>query len=412
MTRYMTRSNADTADKGKVQGHWRELDVLRGIAAVMMIANHVGVKFLSPQHTESGLTEAVLFVGSFAPVMFFFITGVGAGIQSGQKKQASRWFSVINKVGILVLADFLMAWSGGSWWRLDFLSFIGLCILILECVRNSKSPVVASAVGLGAVSLLRYLIGPIAHEFGYDQQIWGLSFLLGTEITPGVSYPLAPWLAYPFLGYLVGVAIDRFRSRVEEQRWRAALGLLAVAIVPGIIAVYLALKGAVFFRWGTVSLAFYIISFTALAVCVAFSLMLCSNLCPQFGPRFLSLKGISSLAIVPIHYFLIDTGFWLGLRAIQPAAYYWVMIAILALSFFLAARMDRIGSAVRQISEQGLIRSCLLGLLTASALIILVTHQTHPPTAMVAKTIGQLALCLLFVLPSALMPLPLSRAKA
>ncbi len=407
----MTRSNVDTDSKGKVQGHWRELDVLRGIAAGMMVTNHVSV-FLSSQYIESGFIKAVFFIGSFAPVMFFFITGVGAGIQSGQRKKVSRWSNVLNKVGILVLADLLMAWSHGAVWHLDFLGFIGLSILILEIVRNSNSPVIVSAIGLGAVSLLRYLIGPIAHRFGYDQQIWGLSFLLGTEITPGVSYPLTPWLAYPFLGYLAGVAIDRFRSVIEKQRSKVMLGLIGAAIVPGIIASYLALKGAVFFRWGTVSLGFYIISFTTISVCAALSLLLCSDLCPTFIPWLLSMKGISSLAVVPIHYFLIDAGHWLGLREIQPEVYYAVAIAILALSFFLAAWMDEAGNTVRKISQQKFVRNSLIGLLVTSAIIVLAVNRTDPMTTTIAKTIGQLTLCLLFVLPATLIPLPLSKAKA
>jgi len=150
----MTRSNIhtanrgefrDTGDRGKVQSHWRELDVLRGMAAVMMVVNHVGIKFLSPQYAEGGFTGIVLFIGSFAPVMFFFVTGVGAGIQSVQKKKSSRWLMILNKVGILAMADLLMAWGGGDGWRLDFLGFIGLSILILEFVRNSKSPVLGSS---------------------------------------------------------------------------------------------------------------------------------------------------------------------------------------------------------------------------------------------------------------------------
>ena len=384
--------------------------MLRGIAAGMMVTNHVSV-FLSSQYTESGFIKAVFFISSFAPVMFFFITGVGTGIQSGQRKKASRWSNVLNKVGILVLADLLMAWSHGAVWHLDFLGFIGLSILILEVVRNSNSPVIVSAMGLVTVSLLRYLIGPIAHKFGFDQQ-WGLSFLLGTEILPSVSFPLTPWLAYPFLGYLAGVAIDRFRSVVEKQRSKVMLGLIGAAIVPGIIAFYLALKGAVFFRWGTVSLGFFIISFTTISVCAGLSLLLCSDLCPTFIPRLLSMKGISSLAVVPIHYFLIDAGHWLGLREIQPLTYYAVAITILASSFFLAAWMDEAGNAVRKISEQKLVRSSLIGLLVVSTIVVLAVNQTDPTTATIAKTIGQLTLCLLFVLPSALIPLPLSKAKA
>lgn len=74
-------------DKTKERVHWPELDVLRGLAALLMIVNHAGYKILAENLTDSGLAGNLLFISSFAPVLFFFVTGVGYGVQSSQKKK-------------------------------------------------------------------------------------------------------------------------------------------------------------------------------------------------------------------------------------------------------------------------------------------------------------------------------------
>lgn len=254
----MTRNNH------KVSIHWRELDVLRGLAALLMVVNHVGYKTLNPNQIESSLSENLLFIGSFAPVIFFFVTGVGYGIQSSQRKKASHWYVTLNKVIILVLADLLMHWSAGSWLGLDFLGFIGLSTLVLEFLRNSKSPLAYCTAGFAAISFLRYLLGPYIHSLGYDQQAWGvLGFILGTSATPGISYPLSPWLAYPFVGYLIGVAAMHYRGFIETHRAQVVSGLLILGAFPGVAGIIMSRHGFSFFRWGTVALGFYVVSFAS-----------------------------------------------------------------------------------------------------------------------------------------------------
>src|SRR5574338_814206 len=109
-------------NKIQTKVYWPELDVLRGLAALLMIVNHAGYKILAPNLIEDGTFAGnLLFICSFAPVLFFFVTGVGYGIQSIQKKKVGHWHVILNKMFILVLADLLMHWSEGRWLGLDFL---------------------------------------------------------------------------------------------------------------------------------------------------------------------------------------------------------------------------------------------------------------------------------------------------
>ena len=402
-----TPDQANIAHVSQARTHWQELDVLRGIAAVMMVVNHVGVKLLAPQYTESGLTGALLFIASFAPVIFFFVTGVGTGIQSHKRKKASRWATVLTKAGILWLADLLLAWSNGEWWRLDFLGFIGLSIVVLELIRTSKAPIALSAVGIGCITLLRYGVGAIVSHLGLTEPgftqpgfAWGINFVLGTEMLANVSYPLAPWLAYPLLGFIAGSAIARLQQQLEQERFQTIAKILAAALLPALISLFLAFKGAIFFRWSSMSLAFYILSFVAILLCLAIAMVFRSDRCPSFISSGLSLRGISSLAVVPIHYFLIDLIGWFGIRAVQPLGFGLWAIGVTAFSFFLASQVEQEGNALSEISYQRLLKHSFIAVFVASACVAIALSKTNFLTVIIARTIGELALCLLFVLPT------------
>lgn len=88
--------------------HWTELDVLRALAALLMILNHLGYKILAPNWVDSGSSGSLLFISSLAPVLFFFGTGVGYGVQSSREKKTGQWTVILNKFIILILADLSM----------------------------------------------------------------------------------------------------------------------------------------------------------------------------------------------------------------------------------------------------------------------------------------------------------------
>lgn len=376
---------------------WRELDILRGLAALLMIVNHLGNETLAPQLTQGGLTANLLFIGSAAPVLFFFVTGVGYGVQASQRKKG-HWYATLNKVAILVLADLLMHWSGGSWWGLDFLGFIGLISLVMEVIRNTRSPLTYCLIGFVAISLMRYGIGPKLHGLGYDQQFGGvLGFIFGTNSTPGISYPLSPWLAYPLLGYAVGVAAVYYREAIEKQRLLVISGLIGLAAVPACAGLFLAQRGVSFFRWGTVGLGFYVVSFAIILVSLALSNAIAGENRTQIA-NVLSLKGIASLAVVPIHYLLIAGVASVTGKTLSFLGYIGLAIAVSILSFLLAYGVERLSTTLRQQKNQTQIWLLLVFLFAIAATITLGINQQNPPFVIFTRTFGQLVLCLLFVI--------------
>lgn len=385
-------------NKTKEKVHWPELDVLRGLAALLMIVNHAGYKTLADNLTDSGVTGNLLFISSFAPVLFFFVTGVGYGVQSSQKKKAPQWSAILNKVFILVLADLLMHWSEGRWLGLDFLGFIGLSSLVLELARRSKSPLTFCIVGFIAISLIRYLLGPIIDKVFDTQQGWGLfHWIFGTKDTPGVSYPLSPWMAYPFAGYMIGVAAMRYRGVIETKRMRVVSSLLMLAGLPAIAGLFLAQRGVSFFRWGTVGVGFYVVSFAVILIGLAASLLMCANPKLKICQDALSLRGIASLAVVPVHYFLIYLAVLAGATGMDVFRYSLIAILVLAGSFFLARSVENLSQIMRQVKTQKVVWVGLVALFVLAGSLTLFYSQPSASIALFPRTLGQLALCLLFV---------------
>ncbi len=387
-----------TSNTHKISVHWRELDVLRGLAAILMIVNHLGYKTLNPNQIDGSLSGNLVFIGSFAPVLFFFVTGVGYGIQSSQRKKASHWYITLNKVVVLVLADLLMQWSEGRWLGLDFLGFIGLESLVLEFIRNSRFPLTYCTVGFASVSLMRYLLGPYIHSLGYDQQLWGvLGFILGTSETLGVSYPLSPWLAYPFAGYFIGVGATHYKVFIETHRLQVVSGLLMLGILPALAGIIMSRHGTSFFRWGTVAFGFYVVSFAVIFSGLAWSLAMCGSSGLKGCQNALSLRGIASLAVVPVHYFLIDLVVVIGVKQLGLFSFCILAIGVLTTSFLLARFVEDLSRIMRLLQKQRVVWFGLVVMFLLAGILTFIFSQENTSLVMLTRTFGQIVLCLLLV---------------
>lgn len=379
--------------------YWKELDLLRGCAALMMVVNHVGYKTLDANIIDSIFPASMVFIGSFAPVLFFFVTGVGYGIQSSQRKKGSHWDVTLNKVVVLILADLLMPWSEGRWLGLDFLGFIAVSSLVLEFVRSSRAPIAYCIAGFASVSLMRYLLGPFIHSLGYDRQAWGvLGTILGTSATPGVSYPLSPWLAYPFAGYLVGVAAVRYRDFIETRRLQVVSALVMLAGFPLLAGIIMAQRGFSFFRWGTVALGFYVVSFAALSLSLAGCLAVGGEPGLKNFQNALSLKGVASLAVVPAHYFLLYLLESAGIKGLDFFSYCLVAVAVSTASFLLARSVEILSHISCKIPNQRAVWLGFVAMFLLAAGLTLIFSRESTYLVMVSRTFGQLVLCLLLVI--------------
>ena len=361
-----------------------ELDLLRGVAALLMVFNHVGYAALNGQAAQEGASGAIVFLGSMAPVLFFFATGFGGGLAA----RPGTWRSLADKVLLLLLADQFLGWTLGRPLGMDFFGFIAVSMVAARLVLATPRPVTVAALGIVAVLWLRYGYGQtwVAPPGGYGLAQW----LIGAVPHHGVSYPASPWLAYPLLGAALGVLYRRHGGRITPRAW---LVMAAAIVVCAVGAGLLASRGSSFHRWGSVAAAFFALSVVVLLCFAALSVVLTRR-----APRIalaLSLGGVASFAVVPLHYAMVRSG---AFSAQHGIVFYLAVAALIAaLSFALSNAFERAATALsRSPHRAGLVVAALVVIVAAAFATFALARGGSPAAAQGAATLGQLAIGLLF----------------
>jgi hypothetical protein len=303
---------------------------------------------------------------------------------------------VIYKVIILILADQFFFWKKGQLIGLDFLGFIAFSTLVMAGIRVSKKPLLYVIIGFIVIFVLRYLLGPSLDHRGIELPslvIW----IIGTQALPNISYPLSPWLAYPLFGYIVGVAVIQYQKKLEFERLSIIIKLLLLSLIPVICSLLLWYKGASFFRWGTVSLGFYLYSFAILFVSLAFSLLIKLSPSTQFYQQSLSLRGVASLAVVPIHYALIALATFISIKNLNFLMSALVIAIIVALSFFVASQVNYWSYWASKSQNHTTWRWIILVLSSLVAALTIFYGQNSSLSGTLLASIGQILLCFLLV---------------
>lgn len=346
------------------------LDTLRGIAVVAMLLNHAGIALLRPElvNEVSSLGGALTFFGSFAPVLFFFTTGFGYGWSDPGPPRPGERRDVLYKAAVLIAADVLL--RGGSWLNFgwDFLGFIGFCIVAVHPLRRLRR---GEAVALGVIAALlglRYLAAPLAVHLAAEGPVRTLlSQALGQRPISGISYPITPWLVYPFAGFVVSRWARRFSPSKHPlagaRVWIASASLIALAWI-------LASRGMYVGRWGTVSVTFFVASLGVMGACVALGFAL-----ERAGParnlaRRVAITGLSSLAFVPIHYTLIRVCASLTGEELASVRYTACVLLLLPVAFLLARLVGRVTErGAVALGDAGSLRRVGLALLVATGVV-------------------------------------------
>jgi len=375
--------------------HLEELDFLRGFAALFMIINHMGYELFSNNALQANSIMTLLFVTSFAPVLFFFTSGLGYGMQSTKPNQKFHLLQTLYKFGLLMFADLFFALSQRHLWGLDFLGFIAVIVLLLDLIRTSKYVKSICIFGIIFVFLLRFGLAPKISLDNHHILNAFISWSLGNSVDK-VSYPLSPWFAYPLFGLVIGLSISKqqdSKSFIQQRSNKASL--LVIAILFGACSALLLSKGFSFFRWGTLGIGFFTLSFTVIALS-----MLTALIVTKFNNRKLfdtiCLGGPASLAIVPIHYFLIHLLESMGIKKLENYLFAIVFLSSVIASFILAKQITSMFQRNKAlISTHAMVVSFWLITLAFAIATYYFSHRSQLLTQ-IAQLAGQLTICFLF----------------
>jgi hypothetical protein len=255
------------------------LDLLKGAACVLMLFAHTGLQVDLP-------SKALTFLGGFAPILFFAVSGITADLQARRYPAAGFLLSyaMIFALGL----SFVAVVSGNFWthFQMDILQIIAVGVLTLFFVQRTLRPGLwfhlAAAVGVFA---LKIATDRIPRDEGW------VGTLENVVLEPG-NFVLVPWL-FPFF---LGIFCYRVPNRGNLGLALAALVVLAAMKVAGIPL-------EVDNRWD-MSLGFFTASllFTSAAFYVA------RRLCAGFilrGCAALLWLGRQSLVFLYVHIGLI-----------------------------------------------------------------------------------------------------------
>jgi uncharacterized membrane protein len=214
------------------------LDVLRGIAVLIMIEAHVIDSWTRTADRGSRAFGESLILGGFGAPLFLFLAGVAIAMSAGAKARRSgderaaaaavrsRGLQIFGLAFLFRFQSFVL--SHAPVWTLlkvDILNVMGPSMIAGVFIWSLFRGVRARAIAFAAVTIALVLITPAVRHVaalallpdpleGYFRPIPGLT-----------NFTLFPWAAFVIGGAAIGVVLDAARAGTADHT--ANLGLLA-----------------------------------------------------------------------------------------------------------------------------------------------------------------------------------------
>lgn len=187
------------------------IDVLRTVAICLMIVVHF-VENLAATHDAWSLAMNRWMPAGAAAPLFTFLAGVNYRLWCTQRIARGTSPAALSKATIrrglfLIGTGFafnVLVWLPEETFNWDVLTFVGLALISLDVVR--RMPVSAVALALVLVLLTSPVLRVVADYPSYWSRSWFDYDVTLSDVALGclvVGYfPLAPWLVFPWAGYL------------------------------------------------------------------------------------------------------------------------------------------------------------------------------------------------------------------
>jgi uncharacterized membrane protein len=222
------------------------LDVLRGVAVLIMIEAHVIDSWTRPADRGSRAFGESLILGGFGAPLFLFLAGVSVAMSAGSKARRSgdpgaaaravqkRGLQIFALALVFRLQSFLLS-NAPAWTMLkvDILNVMGPTIVAAAALwalgRVPWGRTLLFAVAAAAVVLVTPVIRQVPELAALPDSLEAY-----LRPIPGMTnFTFFPWAAFLIAGGMVGVILDGARTAGADRRANLAFGaagtLLAVA---------------------------------------------------------------------------------------------------------------------------------------------------------------------------------------
>jgi hypothetical protein len=221
------------------------------------------------------------------------------------------------------------------------------------------------------------------------------------------SYAPTPWLAYPLLGCLAGRWLRGHDLADAAVRRRATFALGVLGGGCAALGAGLVMLGQPAYRWGAMSIAFFVLSFATVAL-AATAMLVSARTRPRLV-AFLIMSGPASFAAVPIHYWLIHL-LAPGVSSLSSSAVAVASLLLVLVVIELARRFGTFASAC--VARLASPRAVVFGGVGLALSLAWAALSAGPSLAIHFACAGQLLICGLLVNRVAARHKPASAAVA
>lgn len=324
------------------------LDILRGIAVVLMVQQHTGFWFwnnkgsIAASMGDYPLMVIINGLGGLAAPLFILLAGTGAAlfIAAGAKPE------VFLKRGIIILSfGYLLnlltpSWfSPGSWYVLHLIG-TGIILTPLISKISQRGLFLLAVLIIAAVPLLlTFFTMPRYFANEHMASCTGIVDVILHALVSG-NFPIFPWLALFIFGFIAGrfIKAGHYNKIIKASIFIAASALVLVCIKYISFPFVHSTLGERIFVINLYMYPAYPIQFLFLSFLALVSLYACLRL--SRGVKFrskniLALTGRVSLTIFMLHIIIIrnfmeQSGYWKSFSAMESSA---LQVAVLLFIF-------------------------------------------------------------------------------
>ena len=232
-------------ERSKQVSHARRtyIDVLRGVAVLVMIEAHVIDSWTRDADRQLHYYRQSMVLGGFAAPLFLFMAGIGVGrsVQSkarrrGDDRAAAR---IVTGRGLQIFAlAFLfrlqsLVLSHGAprtLLKVDILNVMGPaiagCAILWQTARGTR----ARAMLFAAATALAVFASPAVRAMTWLARLPDAIAAYLRPIPGLTNFTLLPWVGFVSAGVMVGLAVDAARTPASDRRVNLWLGVSGIVI--------------------------------------------------------------------------------------------------------------------------------------------------------------------------------------